>query len=132
MSEKKIAKQYGKIVKLPKESDVVSFMDNIKIPRNKLWYVLVEKQDNELHMVKYNQEGVNAVQFVQQLKEYYIKNFSDEKTLKLFEGIRVIGNDKFSVIKDIPDIELTLEKDNKKIQKKLLTRITEDLIKLLK
>jgi len=123
---KKTAKVYGKVIKLPKGSNAVKVMENIKIPKNKLWYVLVEKQDNELHMVKHNQkEGVISNQFVTELKNHYIKMFKESKELvALIEQIQIVGNDKFSIIKNIPNIEID--------GKKMLSRITEDLIKLLR
>lgn len=127
MSEdKRETKLFGKVAQLPKDSDALAFMEKIKIPsRNNLWYVLVEKQDNELHMVKYQQEGVNVNQFVAELKGYYIKHFENQEKLKsLIEQIKVVGNDKFSIIKDVPNVKIG--------NKKLITRITEDLIKLLK
>jgi hypothetical protein len=126
MEKQKIkGKLIGKVAKLEKGSDAIKFMENIKIPRNKMWYVLVEKQDNELHMVKYNQDGVNANQFVADLKKHYINTFKNNKNIiESFEKIQIIGNDKFSIIKNVPDIFLG--------EKKLLSIITEDLIKLLK
>jgi len=127
MGEKKVikGKLFGKVAQLPKDSDAVKFMENIKIPRNKLWYVLVEKQNNELHMIKYNQDGVNVNQFVADLKKHYLKTYDNNNKLKdIFEKIHVVGNEKFSVIKNVPNILLG--------EKKLLSLITEDLIKLLK
>lgn len=125
--EKEDAKLFGKVAKLPNDSDALVFMENIKIPRNKLWYVLVEKQDNELHMVKYNHNSstVNLNQFVAELKGHYLKQFENQVKLKtLIEKIRVVGNEKFSIIKNVPNVKVG--------DKKLITRITEDLIKLLK
>lgn len=123
--EKKKAKLIGKVVKLPNDSKVDKVMENIKIPRNKAWYVLVEKQDSELHMVKYNKQGVNANQFVAELKRYYITRYKDNETLRQkFESIVVVGNENFSIIKNIPLIQME--------GKTLISRITEDLIRLLK
>lgn len=123
--QNKKAQFYGKVARLPKDTDAKKFLENIKIPKNDLWYVLVEKQDNELHMVKYNQEGVNANQFVAELKMHYLKHFENkEKIKKLIDQIQVVGNDNFSIIKNVPDVKIG--------DKKLVTRITEDLIKLLK
>ncbi len=139
-NNKKTAKVFGKVVKLPKNTDVVKFMDNIKIPRNKHWYLVTEKEvddeGNQVHLVKYNQEGVNANSFVAQLKEHYIKSTNDENLKKLFEGIKVVGNDKFSVIKNIPDVEIIdiIVENNKKVEvkKNLVSKITSDLIRLLR
>lgn len=128
---KKTAKVYGKVTKLPKNTNPLAFMEKIKIPKNKMWYVLVEKQDDELHMIKHNQEGVNAFQFIHQLKEYYINNASPQEA-KLLEQIKIDGNDGFSVIKNIPNIIVKYTKNGKIIEKKLINKITEDLINLLK
>jgi hypothetical protein len=86
---------------------------------------MVEKQDNELQMVKYNyKEGVDLSKFVNGLKEYYIEKYKSEPNIKkLVESITVDGNDKYSMVKNIPTITLD--------GKKLITKITEDLIKLL-
>jgi hypothetical protein len=129
MDNKPKAKLIGKVAKLPKNYDAVKFMENVKIPRNKLWYVLVEKQQDEnpeeLHMIKYNQEGVNVNQFVAELKSYYLTKFKDDKQLKsVIEKITVKGNEKFSIIQNIPTLEVGGEK--------LISKITKDLIKLLK
>lgn len=134
------AKVFGKVVKLPKNSDVVKFMENIKIPKNKYWYLVTEKslneEGNQVHIIKYNQDGVDTNTFVSQLKAHYINNTTDEKMKKMFECIRVVGNDKFSIIKDIPDIDvidiITENNQKKEVSKKLVSKITADLIKLLR
>lgn len=144
MEEKKKAKVYGKVINLPDNTDVVKFMDNnnenIKIPRNKHWYLLTEKEKDqtgkEIHLVKWNQEGINANVFIAQLKEFYLKTIKDEKIKTLFENIKVSGNDKFSIISNIPDIEIvdSIKEGNKTIEvkKTLVAKITSDLIKLLR
>ena len=118
----------GKIAKLPKgtkASKGLNFMENVKIPKSSIWYIMVEKCANELQMVKFNlTEGVNLEKFVGELKNYYITKFSSNKKLvKLIESIEIDGSDKFSRIKSIPLIEIE--------GKKLISIITEDLIKLL-
>lgn len=126
--ESKEVKFYGKIAKLPKgtkASKGYNFLENIKVSKSSIWYLLVEKQDNELQMVKYNhKKGVDLSKFVNELKDYYIsKNKSNQKVCKLIENITIDGNDKYSWIKNIPMIEVE--------GKKMVTRVTEDLIKLL-
>jgi hypothetical protein len=76
-------------------------------------------------MVKYNhKKGVDLSKFVGDLKSYYIsKNKSNQKICKLIENISIDGNDKYSWIKNIPPIEVD--------GRKMITKITEDLIKLL-
>jgi len=119
---------FGKVAKFPKNvkaSKAFNFLENVKVSKKSIWYIMVEKQDNELQMVKYNyKEGVDLGKFVNELKGYYIKKYSsDKKVCQLIEKIKVDGNDKYSMVKDIPFIEID--------GKKLITRITEDLIKLL-
>jgi hypothetical protein len=76
-------------------------------------------------MVKYNvNEGVDLTKFVNELKTYYTKRYSNEpKIQKLIESICVDGNDKYSMVKNIPSVTLD--------GKKMITKITEDLIRLL-
>jgi hypothetical protein len=119
---------YGKIAKFPKNTkahNAHAFLENIKIPRNKIWYLIVEQQENELQMVKYNRvEGVNLIDFVNELKKYYLDLYkgNDEMCEKI-NNIFVFGENKFSIIKNIPRIEVD--------GKQLITKITEDLITLL-
>jgi hypothetical protein len=118
----------GKVARFPKNvkaSKAYNFLENVKVSKKSIWYIMVEKQDSELQMVKYNvKEGVDLTKFVGDLKTYYIKKYNTEdKVKKLIESIYVDGNDKYSMIKNIPTIELD--------GRKLITKITEDLIKLL-
>jgi len=120
---------YGKVAKFPnstKASKAFNFLENVKIPKNSIWYILVEKQSNELQMLKYNnKQGVDMERFVMELKGFYLKKYAkDARMTKLVEGIEVKGATEFSSIKNIPNIEV--EKG-----KKLITKITEDLLKLL-
>jgi hypothetical protein len=118
----------GKVAKFPKNvkaSKAYNFLENVKVSKKSIWYIMVEKQDNELQMVKYNvKEGVDLTKFVNELKSYYTKKYSNEpKIQKMVESIYVDGNDKYSMVKNIPSITLD--------GKKMITKITEDLIKLL-
>ena len=142
-NKKESAKTFGKIVKLPKNSDVtkaIAYMENIKIPHDKHWYILTEKEmdneGNQLHLVKYNKEGVDANQFVSQLKLSYINYTTYENMKQMFSSIKVVGNEKFSVIRNIPNIEIiefVTENGNQvEIKKTLVSKITSDLIKLLR
>jgi len=118
----------GKVAKMPKgvkASKGYNFLENIKVSKSSIWYLLIEKQDNELQMVKYNhKKGVDLSRFVSDLKSYYIsKNKSNQKFCKLIESIEIDGNDKYSWIKNIPPVEVD--------GVKMIAKITEDLIKLL-
>lgn len=126
ISEDKV-QTYGRVAKFPKNvkaSKAFNFLENVKVSKKSIWYIMVEKLDNELQMVKYNhKEGVDLNKFVNELKTYYITKYKDPKMKKLIESIYVDGNDKYSMVKNIPLVEVE--------GKKLITKITEDLIKLL-
>ena len=118
---------FGKVAKFPKNtkaSKAYNFLENVKISKKSIWYIMVEK-DNELQMVKYNvKEGVVLNKFVNELKTYYISKSKGNKALcESISKISVDGNDKYSMVKNIPNIDI----DGKKV----ITKITEDLIRLL-
>jgi hypothetical protein len=121
----------GKIAKFPKNTkakNAYTFLENIKIPKNRLWYFIIEKEvvvkDNtyeELQIIKYNnKQGINCAKFIEQLKNYYCNNAD---MLNYVQNLKIDGNDKFSIIRNIPDVEIN--------EKKLINIITEDIIKLL-
>jgi hypothetical protein len=121
-------KLYGKVAKLPKgtkASKGFNFLENVKISKNSIWYIMVEKQENELQMVKYNyKKGVDLSKFINDLKSYYSKKYqSNKKVIEMISNITIDGNDKYSWVKNIPLIEVD--------GKKMISKITEDLIKLL-
>jgi len=118
----------GKVAHFPtdtKASKAYNFLENIRINKNKVWYLLIEKQDNELQMLKYNiKSGVKLSQFSYELKQFYLDKFKSQPKLhKIIESLEIYGEDKFVVIKNIPSVKIS--------GKKLITRITEDMIKLL-
>ncbi len=120
---------FGKVAKFPKKtkaSKAYNFLENVKISKSSIWYILIEKQDNELQMVKYNnKKGFDMSKFVLELKTYYLNQYSkNPKMVKLIESIEVAGAEEFSAIRNIPNVEV---EDGKK----LISKITEDLIKLL-
>ena len=119
---------FGKVAKFPKNtkaSKAYNFLENVKVSKKSIWYIMVEKQDNELQMVKYNvKEGVDLSKFVNELKTYYTKKYGkDAKFIEAISKISVDGNDKYSMVKNIPLVEVE--------GKKMITKITEDLIRLL-
>lgn len=125
---------FGKIAKFPsntKASKAFNWMHNLRDPKlskKDIWYLMVEKQDNELQMIKYQQkQGVNLTKFIMDLKDYYIEKYKDNK--KLIENISKIelGGDaegNISSIRNIPNVKI-------EGGKKLIHKITEDLVKLL-
>lgn len=121
----------GKIAKFPKNTkayDALKFLEKVKINPNKIWYIIVENQDSELKLVKYNRaKGVDLLEYTLELKNHYrIKYKNDNSMLSKIENIEVIGEHDFSIIKNIPDI--TIDEIN---GLNLLSKITSDLIKLL-
>jgi hypothetical protein len=121
-------KFYGKVAKLPKNTKAskgYNFLENVKVSKSSIWYIMVEKQEDQLQMVKYNyKKGVDLSKFVTDLKEYYKSKFvGNNKVVKLIESIEIDGNDKYSWVKNIPLIEVE--------GKKMISKITEDLIRLL-
>ena len=118
----------GKVAKMPKgakASKSLNFMENVKIPKSSIWYIMIEKQNNELQMIKYNlQKGFDLGRFTNDLKGYYQQKFAkNPKLVEKINQIEIDGDDKYSWIKNVPLI--TVE------GKKLISIITEDLIKLL-
>lgn len=117
---------YGKVAKMPKNvkaKNAYTFLENIKASKSKLWYILIEKDDNQLQCIKYNNKmGVNLKLFVEQLKEYHSK---DEELHENISKLTIEGNKHFSIIKNIPDVEV-------KPGKKMITFLTDELIQLLK
>ncbi len=93
---------FGKVAKFPKNvkaSKAFNFLENVKVSKKSIWYIMVEKQDNELQMVKYNyKEGVDLNKFVNELKTYYTKKYTDPKIKTLIESIKVDGNDKYTMV----------------------------------
>lgn len=129
--ENKKMNLYGKVAKFPKNSKAgkaYSFLESIKMPKSKLWYFIIEKEfvvkdgtKEELQLIKYNNKnGVNCTLFVEKLKEYYQKN---DIMTEHISNLKISGSDKFSIIQNIPDVEVN--------GKKLISILTEDLIKLL-
>jgi hypothetical protein len=127
-SSKNEVKTYGKVAKFPngvKASKALNFLENVKISKKSIWYIVVEKQNDELQLVKYNyNEGVDLSKFVNELKSYYInKNRGNRAICEAVSKIGIDGNDKYSKITNISKIKVD--------EKLLITKITEDLIKLL-
>ena len=133
MSEGNSVEFYGKLAKFPDgvpASKAYKWMHNLqdpKLAKKDIWYLMVEKQNSELQMIKYHQkEGVNLTKFIVDLKAYY--NSKYESNPSIVESINKIklGGDKdgnISSIANIPNIKLE--------GRSLIQHITESLIKLL-
>jgi hypothetical protein len=119
----------GKIAKFPNDVKAVTafkYLQNIKVNPDKLWYILIENQGNELKMVKYNQKDTTSlIKYTSALKDYYFKYYENNNLiLESLNKIEIVGENDFSIIKNIPNIQLNENET-------LLCKITQDLIKLL-
>lgn len=118
----------GKIAQFPKNTKAckaLQFLENIRVNPKKLWYIIVEDQDTNLKLVKYNRNNdIDLLEYTVELKKYYKNKYKDDPNiLERINSINVEAEKDFSLIKNIPEIHL----DNKS----LISIITNDLIKLL-
>ena len=121
----------GRVAKFPKgvkASKAFNFLEAVKISKKSIWYIMVEKMTTDgeiLQLVKYNvKEGVDLNKFVNDLKSYYMDKYKGNKSLcESISKIAADGNDKFSSVTNIPLVTVD--------GRKLISVITEDLIKLL-
>ena len=124
---------YGKIAKFPKNTKAKSaynFLTNLKISSRKLWYFIIEKEivsvdgknkAQELQLIKYNNKnGINCDAFIEILKKEYP---NDTELGKYINNLIIDSEENFSVIRNIPDVEIG--------SKKLINIISEDIIRLL-
>lgn len=128
MENKKDIELTGKIAKFPKNTKAVNalkFLENIKVNPKKLWYIIIEDQDTELKLVKYNRNNdIDLNEYTLELKNRYLKLYSqNEKMVEQLNNIVVVTEKDFSLIKNIPEIIIE--------EKSLISVITGDLIKLL-
>lgn len=122
---------HGKIVKFPKNikaSNAYLYLEMIKIPKDRIWYFVIERDEendntHQIILVKYNlKKGIKCDVFVMTLKEYYInKDYMKE----YINNIEIIGDDTHAIIRNIPDVSVDGET-------KLVSKIVKDLIELLK
>ena len=78
--------------------DIKDIMETIKTKYSDTDY-FIRKKDNELHIVKYNQNlKLNINEFVNSLLKYYgTKN----ETKQITHGIKVKGNNNFTIIENL-------------------------------
>lgn len=119
----------GKIAKFPKNTKAVKalqFLEKIKVNPNKLWYIVIEDQDNQLKTVKYNRaQGVNLLEYTNELKNvYHAKYKNNIEITEALNNMTVVGENDYSIIKNIPLILLESGQT-------LISKITSDLINLL-
>ena len=125
---------YGKLARFPegtKASKAFNWVYNLRDPKlskKEIWYLMVEKQDNELQMIKYQQkQGVNLTRFIQDLKGYYMVKYKDSPSIaEKISNIKLSGDQdgNISSIANIPNILVDGDK-------KLIHKLMEDLVNLL-
>lgn len=124
VNENKNINFIGKVAKFPKNTKAKNaflFLENIRVSKKKLWYILIEKDQDGLQIIKYNNNnGFDLNHFVNELKKHYMK---DDIIREEIEKLLIDGDDKFSIIKNIPDVEIN--------GNKFINILTNDLIKLL-
>jgi hypothetical protein len=119
---------YGKVAKFPnnvKPSKAYSFLEKIKVNPDKLWYMMIQR-DNDLQMIKYNTKaGVVLNEFVEGLKEFYLEKWKDisEDLKEQIKNMTITGEDKYAVI-TVPMIQIN--------GRHLINIIAEDLVKILR
>lgn len=115
----------GKIVQFPdntKPSQNYKLLEERNVSKEKLHFMVNKQNNNSIVIVKYNEKvDIELKEFVEQLMSYYRQN----KILEEFLAeVIVEGNETFSIVKNIPNLEFK--------EKPLIDVITNDLMKLLK
>jgi len=114
----KIINFYGNI----KPSISIVMLENNNVSKDKLHYIISQQTKNSLVILKYNEKAeIKLTDFANTLISYYKKN---ENFKVIFDKIIVEGSEQFSIIKNIPDINIG--------DKKLIQILNDDFIKLLK
>ena len=107
----------GKIAKLPsqiKPSQSIIILENNKISKNKLHYIITKSSQNSITLLKYNEKAdIKITEFINALLKHYEKN----DKLKI-NNIIAEGTEHFSFIKNIPS--------------NFIDMIYNDIVKLLK
>ncbi|NPV13274.1 MAG: hypothetical protein HPY57_16055 [Ignavibacteria bacterium] len=115
----------GKIAKFPgniKPSVSLVLLENNKVSKEKLHYIISEQTPDTLVVIKYNENAeIKLTEFITILMQYYMKN---EQLRQPFSKIVVEGTEHYSIIKNIPNILFG--------ERKLIQVINDDLVKLLK
>jgi len=128
ISEPKVMENFefvGKVVKFPsriRPSISIVMLENNNVSKDKLHYIISKQTNDSLVLLKYNEKTqIKLTEFVTTLITYYKRN---QQLKSAFEKIVVEGNDSFSIIKNIPNINLG--------EKSLIQVLNDDLVKLLK
>jgi len=102
-------KMYGKIAHFSgslKLNEVIDFLANKGIDKEKCWYFITEK-NGELHLIRNNDKGFQIQPFVISFVDLKIK----DKLTESKEQIKIVGNNHFSIISNIPQSVYELTKN---------------------
>jgi hypothetical protein len=100
-----------------KPSKSIIILENNNISKNKLHYIISKQSQDSLIIFKYNEKiELKLTDFINTLINYHKKN---DNSKNIFENIVIDGNNNFSIIKNIPNINL-------------LNTLNNEIIKLLK
>jgi len=115
----------GKIVSMPsniKPSVSIVMLENNKISKDKLHYIISSQTKDSLVVLKYNKKAeIKLTEFTNTLIDYYKLN---ETVKNIFDEIVVEGTKDYTIIKNIPDLLMGGEK--------LINVLNKNIIKLLK
>jgi len=84
-----------------KLDEVVDFLAKKGIDKEKCWYFITERNNNEIHLIRNNEKGFQIYPFVVSFMELKIKDKLTES--KSSEPMKINGNNQFTIIKNIPE-----------------------------
>lgn len=83
--------------------DAYLFLESAKVDRNKLWYFIMDRNEDTMQIVKYNnKEGFILNDFVNELFKFYKTNKTIEKYIT--EDLKISGGKEFVVISHLSPI----------------------------
>jgi hypothetical protein len=112
----------GKVAKFPtiKPSQAIKLLENKNVSKEKLDYIITDQNDT-IVIVKYNE---NAKFDLKKFSDALISFYRNNSYLKEnFSKVIVEGCDKYSIIRNIPDIDYN--------DKKMIQVVNDDITKLL-
>lgn len=83
-----------------KLDEVVDFLAKKGIDKEKCWYFITERNNDEIHLIRNNDKGFQIYPFVLSFIDLKIKERLTESNSK--EPLKINGNNQFAVIKNIP------------------------------
>lgn len=84
-----------------KLDEVQDFLAKKGIDKEKCWYFITERNNDEIHLIRNNERGFQIYPFVVSFMELKIKDKLTESKSK--EPMKINGNNQFTIIKNIPE-----------------------------